>query len=64
MANYIAENMFAQVDQEGNRQVLLDEKIDYRVNGREVKQEDGFIIMRSGTKRRCETTIDWQLLVQ
>ena len=27
--NYIAENVFAQVDQDGNRQVLLDEIIDY-----------------------------------
>ena len=33
VANYIAENMFAQVDQEGNCHVLLDEIIDYRVNG-------------------------------
>ena len=63
-ANYIAENMFAQVDQEGNRHVLLDNIIYYRVNGREVKQQDSFITMRSGTKRRHETTIVWQLLVQ
>ena len=64
VANYIAKNMFAQVDQEGNCHVLLDKIIDYRVNGREVKQQDAFIIMRSGTKRRRETTIGWQLLVQ
>ena len=32
-ANFIAENMFAQVDQEGNCHILLDEIIDYRVNG-------------------------------
>ena len=56
--------MFAQVDQEGNHHVLLDEIIDYRVNGREVKQQDAFIITRSGTKRRQETTIGWHLLVQ
>ena len=64
VANNIAENMFAQVDQEGNCHVLLDEIIDYRVDGQEVKQQDAFITMRSGTKRRCETTIGWQLLVQ
>ena len=63
-ANYIAENMFAQVDQEGNCHVLLDKIIDYRVNGREVKQQDAFSTTRSGTKRRRETTIGWQLLVQ
>ena len=64
VANYIAENMFAQVDQEGNCHDLLDKIIDYRVTGQEVKQQDAFIIMRSGTKRRHETTIGWQLLVQ
>ena len=64
VVNYITKNMFAQVDQEGNHHVLLDKIIDYRVNGREVKQQDSFIITRSGTKRRHETTIGWQLLVQ
>ena len=63
-ATYIAENMFAQVDQEGNRHVLLDKAIDHRVSGREVKQQDSFITTRSGTKRRHETAIVWQLLVQ
>ena len=37
-ANYIAGNLFAQVDQEGNRHVLLDELIDYRVNSSKVKR--------------------------
>ena len=63
-ANYIAENLFAQVDQEGNIHVLLDELIDYRVNGREVKLQDAFITTRTGTRRRHETTIGWELLVQ
>ena len=63
-ANYIAENVFAQVDQDGNRQVLLDEIIDYRTTGKEVKQQDAFITTRTSTKRWCETTIGWELLVQ
>ena len=63
-ANYIAENLFAQVDQEGNRHVLLDELIDYRVNGREVKLQDAFITTGTGTRRRRETTIGWELLAQ
>ena len=63
-ANYIAENLFAQVDQEGNRHVLLDELIDYRVNGREVKLQDAFIMTGTGTRRRRETTIGWELLAQ
>ena len=60
----IAENLFAQVDQDGNHQVLLDEIIDYCTTGKEVKQQDAFITTRTGTKRRHETTIGWELLVQ
>ena len=63
-ANYIAENLFVQVDQEGNRHVILDELIDYRVNGHEVKLQDAFITTGTGTRRRCETTIGWELLAQ
>ena len=63
-ANYIAENVFAQVDQDGNRQVLLSEIINYRTTGKEVKQQDAFITTRTGTKRQHETTIGWELLVQ
>ena len=64
VANYIAENLFAQVDQEGNRHVLLDEIIDYRVNGHEVKLQDAFITTGTGMRRRRETTIGWELLAQ
>ena len=57
-------NLFAQVDQERNRHVLLDELIDYRVNGHEAKLQDAFITTGTGTRRRCETTIGWDLLAQ
>ena len=63
-ANYIADNLFAQVDQEGNRHILLDEIIDYRVNGRKVKLQDAFITTCSVMRRRRETTIMWELLAQ
>ena len=55
-ANYIVENLFAQIDDEGNRQVLINEIIDYRTNGTELKQQDAFITTKTGTKRRQETT--------
>ena len=35
-AFYIVENLFAQIDDEGNRQVLMNEIIDYRTNGTEL----------------------------
>lgn len=63
-ANAIAQNLFAQIDEEGNRHVLLDAIIDHRVDGSEVKQQDAFIVNKSGQKRRVETTKGWELLVQ
>ena len=41
-ANYIAENLFAQIDVEGNHQVLMNEIINYQTNGTELKQQDAF----------------------
>ena len=63
-ANYIAENLFAQVDDEGNRHVLMNEIIDYRTNGTELKQQDAFITTKTGTKCRRETTKGWELLIE
>ena len=59
-ANHIAENLFTQVDDEGNRQVLMKEIIDHRMNGQEVKHQDAFIKTNTGTKRRRETTKGWR----
>ena len=63
-ANNIAENLFAQIDDEGNRQVLMDEIIGHRSNEHAVKQQDAFITTKTGTKRRRETTKGWELLVR
>ena len=63
-ANAIAENMFAQVDDEGNRHVLFDAITDHRTGGSGIKQQDAFVHTRSGTERRKETTRGWEILVQ
>ena len=63
-ANHIAETLFAQVDDEGNRQVLMKEIIDYHTNGQEVKHQDTFITTRTGTIRRRETTKGWEILIE
>ena len=55
-ANAIAENMFSQVDDEGNRHVLFDGIVDHRVNGEEMKKEKSFITSHNGGRRRRETT--------
>ena len=64
VANYIAENLFAQIDDDGSRQVLMNEIIDYRTNGTELKQQDAFITTKTGTKCRQETTKGWELLIE
>ena len=61
--NNIAENLFAQIDNEGNRQVLMDEIIGHRSNEHVVKQQDAFITTKTGTRRRRETTKGWELLI-
>ena len=53
--NVIAQNMITQVDDEGNGSVLFSEIIDYRTNGKELRQQDAFISSRSGGKRRRQT---------
>ena len=62
-ANNIAENLFAQIDDDGNHQVLMDEIIGHRSNKHAVKQQDAFIVTKTGTKRRKEKTKGWDLLI-
>ena len=51
-ANVIAENLFTQVHQEGNRFVLIESIIDTRTNGTQKLQQYAFFINKNGTKRR------------
>ena len=63
-ANIIAENLLAQVDEEGHRQLLMDEIIDHRKNTDAIEKKDGVYITRQGTKRHKMTTRGWELCVQ
>ena len=60
-ANLIAENLFAQVDEEGNRSVLFDEIVDVRTDVTQVLQQDAFVTPSSGTQRRVITTKGWEV---
>ena len=53
--------MFAQIDEEGNRHVLMDEITDYWFGEATVKSQDTFVTTSSGTKRRRQTTqgVSW-----
>jgi Reverse transcriptase (RNA-dependent DNA polymerase) len=63
-ANAIAENMFAQVDEEGHRHVLMKEIVDHRKSPDAVAIQDAMITTKSGTQRRKQTTRGWSLLVE
>jgi hypothetical protein len=63
-ANTIAENMFALVDDEGNRHIFFEEITDHRTDGTEVRQRDAFLTTRNGNQRRRETMKGWEILIQ
>ena len=62
--NAIAQNMFAQVDDEGNRHVLFDKIIDHCHTVLALKQADACIVTSSGNRRRRETTKGWDMIIQ
>ena len=63
-ANEIASNLFDQVDDEGNRFVLIDSIVDHRKNSKALSKNKAFITTKSGGKHRVKTTKGWELLVQ
>ncbi|KAI2502896.1 Reverse transcriptase (RNA-dependent DNA polymerase) [Fragilaria crotonensis] len=63
-ANLIAENLMAQVDEEGRRQMMLSDIIDHRVLPDAIPQSQGTYVNTYGVKRRKTTTRGWELLVE
>lgn len=55
-ANAIATNTFAQIDDDGNRFVLLDSIVDHRTDGTELQHDDAFVTSKNDGKRYNETT--------
>ena len=53
--NIIEENMFAQTDEEGKRQVILDKITGHRFDEVAVKSRDTLVTTSSGTKCRRQT---------
>ena len=62
-ANIIAENLLAQVDEEGHRQLLLDEITDHRILQDAVPKDKGTYKSRNGHERLKRTTKGWELYV-
>ena len=63
-ANIIAENLIAQIDEEGRRQMMLEEIIDHRSTQAAISKPEGTYTNQYGVRRQKQTTRGWELLVQ
>ena len=63
-ANVIAENLFSQVDSEGQQFMLLKEIIDHKKLPSAIPKESGFITSKNGNQIPKQTTKGWLLLVE
>jgi hypothetical protein len=62
-ANLIAENIYSQIDAEGNSYSIMSEIIDHKSDGMAVRKDDGYEVTKDGTTRHQRTTSGWKLLV-
>ena len=62
--NTITENLFSQVDEEGNIFVLFYDIVDHSADGKETMHQDVLIISKIGGKRKMDTTKCWEILIQ
>ena len=60
----IASNIFQESDADGYSSLFLYHIIDHKHSGNAVSMEDKFFVTKSGTKRMCQTTVGWKLLIQ
>ena len=62
--NTIAENIPAQINEEGNQYLLFQGIVDHRYNRTEVKEQDAFITTHTRTNCRRETTKAVEVIIQ
>ena len=60
-ANIMAENLIAQVDDHGNRHLLIDEIEDHRTTKEEISLAQGTYKTNYGFNRNKRTTKGWEL---
>jgi hypothetical protein len=53
-ANVIAENIFAQCDDEGRRHAVLAEIVDHKADGRALRADNGYVASKRGRKENPE----------
>jgi hypothetical protein len=59
----IAENLYAQVDSEGKRYLLMDSIIDHKKYHHAVSKDDEFVIV-NGKRQRKKTASGWHFNIQ
>ena len=63
-ANIIAENLLAQVDNQGHRHLMIDKIEDHQKNSDTIPKERGTITPRSGLQTKKKTTKGWEFYVR
>ena len=63
-ANILAENILAQVDENGYRQLMIDEIVDHRKDKQAIPFDKGTFTTKNGTRRKVFTTRGWQIYVR
>ena len=62
--NTIVENLYANIDDEGNLHSIINNIIDHRVDPSAVKKDEGTYKSNSGTIRKRITTKGWKILIE
>ncbi|MGH7974682.1 MAG: reverse transcriptase domain-containing protein, partial [bacterium] len=62
-ANVVAESLYAQVDDEGNQYMIMQEIIDHKKDGTAVSKDDMWILSANGNKRKRTTIKGWTLTI-
>lgn len=63
-ANILAENILAQVDEDGFRRLMIDEIVDHRIKADAIPKSQGTYTTANGATRRVHTTRGWELYVR
>jgi len=63
-ANVIAENIYAQTDDEGRETLLLEEIYGHRTDGNAIPISRGYTLNRNGEQRKKVTTAGWHIKVR
>ena len=63
-ANVIADNLYSQIDSEGQQFLVLEEISDHRKDGTALEVADGYTVGHNGNITLNKTTRIWQLCVK